>query len=150
MTVRETILSDLKSAMKSGDTESRNTLRSLTAAIKQVEIDTGKSLDDAGVQAVVMKQAKQRRESMAEYERAGRDDLVAQEQRELAIIDRYVPQMMGRAEIATVARQTIDELGVTDMKGMGQVMGQLMGQLRGKADGRLVNDVVRELLQRVD
>ena len=146
MSVREQIMADLKAAMKSGDTDTRDTLRGLTAAIKQVEIDSAKSLDDAGVEAVVMKQAKQRRESIAEYSRAGRTDLVEQEELELAILDRYIPQMMSQDEIEVIAAQTIADLGVTDVRGMGQVMGKLMPQLRGKADGRDVNIVVRRLL----
>lgn len=146
MSVREQISADLKAAMKAGDTDTRDTLRSLNAAIKQSEIDGGKPLDDAGVMAVLNKQAKQRRESIADYEMAGRMDLVVVEQAELVVIERYLPQMMSRAEIEVVAAGVIDELGVTDARGTGQVMGRLMPQLRGKADGRLVNEVVSDLL----
>ncbi|MCO5183916.1 MAG: GatB/YqeY domain-containing protein [Anaerolineae bacterium] len=147
MSVREQINADLKTAMRAGDTDTRDTLRSLNAAIKQTEVDSGEELDDSGVMAVLSKQAKQRRESIVDYEKAGRSDLVVVEQRELAVIERYLPQMMSRAEIEVVAAGVIEELGVTDVRGMGQVMGRLMPQLRGKADGRLINEVVNDLLR---
>ena len=147
MTLKEQLMTDLKSAMRSGDTEKRDTIRLLQAAVKQEEIDNQVTLDDDGVSAVLQKQAKQRRESIADYEKAGRADLVEEEELQLSIIETYLPQMMSREEIETIARQVIAETDVTDIKGMGQVMGKLMPQVKGKADGRLVNEVVRELLQ---
>lgn len=129
------------------DTQRRDTLRMLAAAIKQVEVDEQTTLDDAGVLAVLTKQAKQRRESIAEYEQAGRTDLVESEQDELVIIESYLPQMMSREEIAALAAPIVAELGASGPKDMGKVMGRLMPQLKGKADGRDVNEVVRALLQ---
>lgn len=147
MSLKETLQQDRVAAMKSGDTAKRNTVGLLLAAIKQEEIDSQTALDDAGVQALLTKQAKQRRESMADYEKAGNAAMVASEQAELVIIESYLPQQMGRAEITAIAAEIIADLGVTDAKGMGQVMGKLMPRLKGQADGRLVNEVVRELLQ---
>lgn len=91
-------------------------------------------------------QAKQRRESIAEYEKAGRVDLVAVEKSELDIIESYLPQMMSREEIEVAAVKCIADIGATGSKDMGKVMGKLIPQLKGKADGRMVNDVVRSLL----
>jgi uncharacterized protein YqeY len=119
----------------------------LLAAIKQAEVDGQMELDDAGVQAVLTKQAKQRRESIADYERAGREALADQEKAELLIIESYLPTMMTREEIADAAKQTISEVGATGPQDMGKVMGQLMPKVGGKADGSLVSEVVRELLQ---
>ena len=147
MSLKETIQQDRVAAMRSGDTARRNTLSLLLAAIKQEEIDNQTTLDDAEVQALLIKQAKQRRESIADYEKAGNPDMVANEQAELTIIEAYLPQQMGRDEIMAIATGIIADLGVTDAKGMGQVMGKLMPALKGLADGRLVNEVVRELLQ---
>ena len=147
MGLREQLQADVKEAMRSGETSRRDTLRSLLAAIKQAEIDGQTTLDEAGLQAVVKKQAKQRRESIADYKKAGRDDLIAKEADELAIIETYLPQMMSREEVEVIAAKVIAELNVTDIKGMGQVMGRLMGQLKGKADGGMVNAVVRDLLK---
>lgn len=147
MSLKQQLQDDLKEAMRGGDAARRDVLRLMMAAIKQAEVDSQKALDDAGVQDVLTKQAKQRRESITDYENAGRADLAAGEQAELAIIEVYLPQMMSEAEVRAVAAELIAELGVTDAKGMGQVMGRLMAQLKGKADGRVVNQVVRDLLQ---
>lgn len=147
MSVKETLQKDRIAAMRAGDTAKRNAIGLLLAAIKQEEIDGQTSLDDEGVLAVLTKQAKQRRESIADYEKAGRPEMMANEEAELMIIESYLPQQMGRAQIKAIAAETIAELGVTDAKGMGQVMGKLMPKLKGQADGRLVNEVVRELLQ---
>ncbi len=146
MTLSEKLRTDMATAMKQSDNETRDVLRMLLAAVKQVEVDEQITLDDNGVVAVLAKQAKQRRESIADYEKAGRPELVAQEQAELAIIESYLPQLMDREAVKAVAAQVIADLGVSDMKGMGQVMGKLMPRLKGQADGRIVNDVVRELL----
>ncbi|MCA9900677.1 MAG: GatB/YqeY domain-containing protein [Ardenticatenaceae bacterium] len=147
MSLKETLQQDRVAAMKSGDTEKRNTLGLLLAAIKQEEIDNQTTLDDTAVQALLTKQAKQRRESIADYEKAGNPEMAASEQAELTLIESYLPQQMGRDEIMAIAAEIVAELGVTDAKGMGQVMGKLMPKLKGQADGRLVNEVVRELLQ---
>lgn len=147
MSLKAKLTDDMKTAMREGDTEKRDTLRMLLAAIKQVEVDERITLDDEGVKGILTRQAKQRRESIADYEKAGRAEMVAGEQAELAIIESYLPQLMSREEIQAIASRIVAELGVTDAKGMGQVMGQLMPLVKGKADGRLVNEVVRTLLQ---
>jgi uncharacterized protein YqeY len=104
-------------------------------------------LDDAGVQDVLRKQVKLRQESIIDFERAGRAEDVARETAEAALIESYLPQMMARDEVEQLARAAIAETGVTDAKGIGQVMSRLMPQVKGRADGRLVNDVVRDLLK---
>lgn len=147
MSLKEQLRADMASAMRGGDNDKRNTLRMLLAAIKQTEVDDRVTLDDTGVQSVLSKQAKQRRESIADYEKAGRTEMAANEQMELAIIESYLPQMMSREEVTALAEAVIAKLGVSDAKSMGQVMGRLMPQVKGKADGRIVNEVVRELLQ---
>jgi uncharacterized protein len=147
MSLKEQLQADMATAVREGDKERRDALRMILAAIKQVEVDERATLDDAGVTAVLSKQAKQRRESIADYEKAGRTELVAGEKTELAIIEAYLPQMMSRDEIRVLAAETMAELGITDAKGTGQLMSRLMPQLKGKADGRVVNEVVRELLQ---
>ena len=147
MTLKEQLRLDMADAMRAGDNEKRDTIRLLLAAIKQVEVDEKKSLDDAGVQNVLTKQAKQRRESIIDYERAGRSDIADREKEELLIIESYLPQMMSREEITEIATKTISELGAEGPQDTGRVMGSLMPQMKGKADGRMVSEVVRELLQ---
>ncbi len=147
MSIKETLQSDRIAAMRAGDTAKRNALGLLQAAIKQEEIDGQTTLDDKAVLEILMRQAKQRRESIADYEKAGRAEMVANEQAELTIIESYLPQQMNREQIVAIASEIIAELGVTDARGMGQIMGKLMPKVKGKADGRLVNEVVRDLLQ---
>jgi uncharacterized protein YqeY len=133
--------------MRTGDKEKRDTLRLLLAAVKQVEIDEQKELTDDDVVEVLNKQAKQRRESIADYGAAGREDLVHEEEAQLAIIETYLPTQLSREQITELAGQVIADIGAESPEDMGQVMGRLMPQVKGIADGRLVNEVVRELLQ---
>lgn len=147
MDLRQRLSADLATAMREGDSQRRDVLRMILAAIKQVEVDDRKVLDDDGIQDVLRKQVKQRQESIADFERAGRPAEVEREKAESAIIESYLPQMMPREEIEQIARQIIADLGVSDVKSMGQVMGHLMPHVKGKADGRVVNEVVRGLLQ---
>lgn len=147
MNLKEKLQADMKTAMREGDTLTRDTLRLVLAAIKQVEIDDQIELDDDACLKVLARQAKQRKESIADAQQAGRADLIEQEEAELAIIEAYLPQMMSRTEIEAVAAEVISEQGASGMKDMGRVMGQLMPQLQGRADGSLASQVVRELLQ---
>ena len=147
MSLKEKMRQDMATAMRDGNTDQRDTLRMLLAAVQQIEVDDKITLDDAGVQNVLTKQAKQRRESIVDYEAAGRTEMAAQEKLELTVIEHYLPQMMSKDEIRAIAEPIVAELATPDMKSMGQVRGKLMPQVKGKADGRLVNEVVRELLQ---
>ena len=147
MSMKETLQQERIAAMRAGDTAKRNAVGLLLAAIKQEEVDNQTTLDDEGVMEVLQRQAKQRRESIADYEKAGRPEMAATEEAELTIIESYLPQQMSREQITAVAAEIIAELGVTDARGMGQVMGRLMPKVKGQADGRLVNEVVRDLLQ---
>jgi uncharacterized protein YqeY len=146
MSLKEKLRSDLKDAMRQRDEVRKRTLRLTLAAITNAEVAQRKELDDPGVLAVLVKEAKQRQESAEEFRKGGRDDLVAQEEAELAILEPYLPQQLSREEIVARAKATIEELGATGMSQMGSVMRSLMQELRGQADGKLVNQVVRELL----
>ncbi len=147
MNLKETLQADVRDAMRQGETTRRDTLRMMLAAIKQEEVDSQTVLDDEACLKVLSKQAKQRKESIADARKAGRDDLLIQEQAELAIIESYLPQMMTRAEIEAAAAEVIQEQGASGMKDMGRVMGELMTRLQGRADGKVTSQVVRELLQ---
>ncbi len=147
MNLKRQLQLDTETAMREGDTNRRDTLRMLLAAIKQEEVDGQVELDDDGVEKILSKQAKQRKESIIDAEKAGRVELIAQEEAELAIIEQYLPQQMTEYEVRQVATIVIAELGATGMADMGRVMGQLMPELHGRADGRLASQVVRQLLQ---
>ena len=146
MSILETIKADLKTAMKAKDAQTRDTLRLILTAVKQIEVDKKKELNDEDMQSLLMKQAKQRRESIAEYEKAGRTELAEPEKIELAVIEKYLPQMMSKEEVTAIAKEVIAEVGASDPRAMGQIMGKIMPKVKGKADGRLVNEVVRELM----
>ena len=146
MSLKDRLTEDLKQAMRQGDERRKSTIRLVKAAISNAEIERGEGLGDDDVLAVIAKQAKQRRESVAEFAKAGRQDLVDQEEGELQILLSYLPAQMSRDEIEVAARQVMAEVGATSMAQMGEVMRQLMSQLKGKADGSLVNQVVREIL----
>jgi uncharacterized protein len=148
MSLKDQINDDLKTAMKSGDKIRTQTLRSLKSAIKYAEIEAQADYDDSGVLGVIAKQAKQRRESIAEFEKGGRADLVAQEIAELTILEVYLPQQLSEEAIKAKAERVIAQLGATDARAIGQVMKQLMAELQGQADGKVVNQVVRQLLSK--
>lgn len=147
MNLKEQLKFDLQTAMRDNEVLKRNTLRMVLAAIQQEEVDQQKVLDEAAVNAIVSKQAKQRRESIADAEKAGRSDLIEQELAELAIIETYLPQQLNETEIRALALVVIEEVGASGATDMGQVMSQLMPKLKGRADGRMVSQVVRDLLQ---
>lgn len=147
MDLKEQLRADMTAAMRAGEAQRRDVLRMLMAAVKQTEVDTRATLDDTGVQDVLRKQIKQRQESISDFTKAGRPAEVEHEMAEIAIIEAYLPQMLSREEIEQLARTAIADAGVTDPKGIGQVMSRLMPHVKGRADGRLVNEVVRGLLQ---
>lgn len=146
MSLKDQLNEDLKSAMKSGEKLRTETLRAVKSAIKYAEIQGGYELDDQGVLGVISHQAKQRRDSMAEFEKGQRPDLVEKEAAELTVLEHYLPAQLSEAEIEAKAKVVIAQLGVTDAKATGQVMKQLVTELKGQADGKVISQVVRKLL----
>lgn len=136
----------LKQAMINKDVQRRDVIRMALSAIKQVEIDTRKTVDADESVAIVQREVKKRRESIDEARKAGRDDIADQEQAEIAILEVFLPQQLSRDEIATYVQEAIAETGATSAKDMGKVMSALMPKVKGRADGKLVNEVVRERL----
>jgi len=144
--LQEKLMDDLRQAMKSGDKQRRSIIQLVRAGIKNAEIAQQKTLDDAGVLSVISKEVKQHRESIAEFKKGNRQDLVDKEEAELAILLEYLPQQISREEIISAARQVINEVGAQGPKDKGTVMQKLMPQLKGKAEGREINDIVTGLL----
>lgn len=147
MALLEKLDADLKEAMRQQDVVRRETLRLVRTAIRYEEIGKATPLTEEDLNAVLQRQAKQRRDSITEYRKGNRADLVQREEAELAIITAYLPQQMGRDAIVEVARKAAQEVGARGPGDKGKVMGRLMPQVRGKADGALVNTVVTELLE---
>jgi uncharacterized protein len=146
MSLKAQISEDLKRAMVEKDAVRRDTIRILQAAIKQVEVDSRKDLDDAAITDVLLQEAKKRREAITNFEQAGRVESADAERFELGIIETYLPKQLTREEIEAEVKAAIAETGVTSSKEMGKLMGVLMPKVKGKADGKLVNEVVRALL----
>ncbi|MBF8282165.1 MAG: hypothetical protein A2W37_12320 [Chloroflexi bacterium RBG_16_63_12] len=148
MSLRDQLTGDLKTALKSSDETRKGTLRLLLAALKQAEIDKrpAGALDEGEVLAVIQKEAKSRRESIADAQKANRADLVAMNETELHVIESYLPKQLTREELVELARAAIAETGAGGPQQMGAVMKLLTPRTKGRADGKLVSDVVRELL----
>lgn len=143
---RQRVLNDIKTAMKSGDKPRLATLRLMSAAIKQKEVDERIELDEPAVIALFDKLLKQRRESIAQYSKAGRDDLVAQEQSEVELITTYLPAALSDDEINEIIDTAINETGASTVKDMGSVMGLIKPRLQGRADMSSVSQVIRARL----
>jgi len=136
----------LKQAMINKDATRRDVLRMTISAFKQVEIDERRELSAEDAVMILQREIKKRRDSIEEARKAGREDIVATEEAELAMIEGFLPQQLSREEIAALVRDAIAQTGAASAKDMGKVMGVLMPKVKGKADGKLVNEVVRDLL----
>lgn len=134
MPLKDKLQQDMKDALRGGDKRSLGVIRLILAAIKQREVDERIALDDAQVTSVLDKMAKQRRDSLEQYEKAGRDDLAEQETFELELLKAYLPAQLGEAEVDALIDDAIQTTGANSMKDMGKVMGQLKNKLQGRAD----------------
>ncbi len=150
MAIKDQIMADLKQAMKDKEKDKLRVLRSLKSKLLEKEISERKGgegeLSDEQTIEVLMKAAKQRKESIEQFEKGDRNDLADAEKEELEIIDSYLPKMLSEDEVRDKAKEKIEELGAEDMSDMGQVMGILMQELKGKAEGSVVSKVVKEEL----
>ena len=146
MSLKHRISEDVKAAMRAQDRERLGALRMITASIKQREVDERIELDDSQVLAVLDKMAKQRRESLEQFEAAGRHDLAKKEGLELGIIQAYMPEPLDPDQLAELIRKTISDLNATGMSDMGQVMNALRDQVQGRADMKAVSQAVRDQL----
>ncbi len=148
MDFMEQLGSELNDALRSGDEVRKRTLRMLIAELKNAEIEHRGELDEAAVQAVLKRQVRQRQDSIEQYTKGGRADLVAAEEEELAIIEGYLPEQMSPDEIEAAAERVIESVEATGPSDMGRVMGPLMNEIGAKADGRVVSTTVQRLLSR--
>lgn len=146
MTLKDRINEDVKAAMRGGDAARRDALRLLLAALKQREVDERRDLADADVVAVIERMVKQRRESIAQFEKGGRQDLAKGEQFELAVLQAYLPQGLSDAEVEAAVAEAIAAAGAKSPSDMGKVMGALKGKLAGRADMARVSALVKARL----
>lgn len=148
MSLKEKLTADMKEAMKARE-EGRQRLgviRLVRGAIRQQEIDGQRELDDEAVLSVISKEVKQRRDAIEEFQKGGRDDLVRQNEAEIAILMEYLPQQMTEDEVRSAVQEAIAATDASTPKDMGKVMKELMLKVKGRADGKLVNQIVRERL----
>ena len=144
--LQEKLISDLKEAMRSGDKTRLSVIRMIRARLQNAEIAQQKKLDDPDILGLIAKEAKEHRESIEEFKKGNRNDLIDKEEAELSILLEYLPQQISRDEVVSAARQAIEEVGAQGPGDKGKVMQKLMPQLKGKAEGRDINEVVTELL----
>ena len=144
--LKQRILDDVKTAMKAGDKPRLATLRLLTAAVKQREVDERIELGDGQVLAVLDKMVKQRRESIAQFEKAGRTELADQEKFEIGVLQDYMPEALTEEEIAAMVEEAISSAGAASIKDMGKVMGQLKPKMQGRADMGQVSALIKQKL----
>ena len=146
MSLKDTLLSDMKIAMKEKDVLRKNTVQMVRAAVLQIEKDKQVTLGDEEILEVIAKEAKKRRDSIADFEKGGRKDLVDAANTELQILMGYLPAQLNEAEIEALVKETIAETGASSMKDMGKVMGAIRPKTKGVADGKTVNEIVKKLL----
>ncbi len=144
--LKERLLDDMKSAMRAKEKDRLMTVRTILAAIKQQEVDTREDVDEAGVLAILDKQSKQRRESIAQFSKAGRDDLVVQEELELGFIQAYLPEPLSDDEIASLIKEAMDATGANSMKDMGKVMAHIKPKAQGRADMGKISGLIKAAL----
>ena len=146
MSLKEKLQEDLKSSMKNKDTIRKSVVTLIRAAIKQHEVDNRVELADDAIIDIISKQLKQRKDSLAEFEKANRDDLVEETKSEIQVLEGYLPQQLSEEELEKIVIETIAEVGATSMKDMGKIMATVKPKTAGRADGRKINELVKKNL----
>ena len=149
MAIKEKLMADFKEAMKAHDEVAKNTISFARAAIKQYEVDHREELDDDGIAAILSKQVKMRKDAIADFEKAGRTDLIDSYKSEIEILKRYLPEQLSDEKIREIIKGTAAELGIEGgMQNMGKLMGPVMAKVKGLADGNQVKQLVQEFLKK--
>jgi uncharacterized protein YqeY len=149
MSLKERLNGDFKEAMKAKDKVRKDTINFVRAAIKQTEVDTREEVDDQGIAAILAKQVKMRKDALADFEAAGRQDMLDQYKAEIDVLMEYMPQQLTEEEMLSIVKQTAADLGIEEGSGrasMGKLMGPVMGKVKGLADGNDVKNIVLKFL----
>jgi uncharacterized protein YqeY len=144
--LKQKLTDDLRQAMKTGDKVKRSAIRMVLASIQNAEIARQAALEEGDILGIIAKEVRQRKESIEAFKQGDRQELVAQEEAELAVLTEYLPQQMTREEVTDAARKVIEEVGAQGPADKGKVMPKLIAQLKGRADGREINAIVTKLL----
>ena len=146
MTLKERLAEDLKLSMKEKDSVRKNTVQSIRTAVLQIEKDKKVTLDDEGVIEVMAKELKKRKDVLPEYEKSGREDLIAGLKREIEIVTAYLPSQLSRDELDEIVKDAVQSTGASSMKDMGKIMQAVMPKVTGRADGKAVNEIAKKYL----
>ena len=144
--LKEKLLEDLKNSMKEKKEIRKNAIQMVRAAILQVEKDNGITLEDDKITEIIAKETKKRKDSLGDYEKSGRVDLIAQVKEEINILQEYLPKQLSKEEIKEIVKKVIQETGATSIKDMGKVMSSAKEKIGAAADGKTINEVVKEIL----
>ena len=146
MSLKETLLNDMKEAMKEKDVLRKNTVQSVRGAILQQEKDTMKEVNEEQILDIIMSEIKKRKDALADFEKGHRPDLVDAANSEIAILQKYLPAQLSEEELTALVRETIAEVSAVSMKDMGKVMGAITPKVKGKADNSKVSSIVKQCL----
>ncbi|MCD5414860.1 MAG: GatB/YqeY domain-containing protein [Clostridiales bacterium] len=147
MSLKDRLASDIKQAMKNKNVLAKNIITLVRADIKRLEVDNRIELDDGAVEKVIIKQVKQLTKALDEFDRAKREDLIEQTEKEIALLESYLPKKLTEEEIALIVQEAISSIGATSMKDMGKVMSCATERVKGRADGKVISQVVRNYLK---
>lgn len=147
MTLKEKLLEDMKTAMREKDEIRKNVVTMVRAGVLQFEKDNKATLDDEGVLDVIVKEVKRRKDSLPEYEKSNREDLITTLKAEIDLLMKYLPEQLSEQEVDEIVKQTVAETGLSSIKDMGKVMTAVMAKVKGRTDGKTVNNLVRKYLQ---
>ncbi len=144
--LKEELMQDLKEAMKEKNTIKKDTVQMVRAAILQIEKDKGIEVDDNKIIEIIAKEVKGKKDALVEFEKGGREDLIEQTNKEIEVLEKYLPKQLSKDEITEIVKEIIVSLGATSIKDMGPVMKEAKAKIGAAADGRTINEVVKELL----
>lgn len=147
MSLKDRLLEDMKTAMRDKDTIRKNTVQLARSAVLQIEKDNRTTLDDDGILDVIAKEVKKRKDSLPEYEKSGRQDLIDSLKAEIEVLLQYLPQQLTEEELEPIVRQAVAETGAVSAKDLGKVMQAVMPKVKGRADGRMINQIAKKILE---
>jgi uncharacterized protein YqeY len=146
MSLKEILLEDMKTAMREKDTLKKNAIQMVRSAILQVEKDNRVTLDDDSIIDVIGKEVKKRRDSLSEFEKSGRQDLIDNLKTEIDVLMQYLPEQLSEEELEKIVKQAIQDTGASSMKDIGKVMQAVMPNVKGRADGKIINQIIKKIL----
>ncbi|HEY9061428.1 MAG TPA: GatB/YqeY domain-containing protein [Pseudobacteroides sp.] len=146
MSLKEKLLEDMKIAMREKDTLRKNAIQMVRSAILQVEKDSKVILDDDSIIDVIGKEVKKRRDSLSEFEKSGRQDLIDNLKTEIDVLMQYLPEQLSEEELENIVKQAIQDTGASSMKDIGKVMQAVMPNVKGRADGKIINQIIKKIL----